>query len=414
VSIHPWSMSRTEQAMACPASMALPQESTPPNDAAVSGTAIHEYLENFANIGRDKALALVPSDAPQRERCEKIDLLPILARATKIETEVAVAYNPIEDTGRVLPKTQAKRDYTGALECEIPGTIDLVLTMGDASVYVADYKTGKVPVPVADNGQTLLLSLALCRARGLPGCTRGVITIGEEGQITEDMAVVTSMDLAVMAARVVAVWDEITEAHYAIGRGQPITLHPGSPQCDYCAAKPYCPYHNQLADALARTPLDKITALLLQDQRDEVMECISATFQFLPSESLGRAWVLYSAMKEILDWARKQIERRVIAEKGLPLPDGRRVVPCKGAESINGKLALSVLRKHFGSDPGDLDGVIEPTVSRAAIERECKQRSGSNFKQAQAKVEQIMVDLSEAGAIIINKPFCKAVGRKGE
>lgn len=319
---------------ACPASEALPHAFEAPTVFTDTGHGTHDFILKARVIGRDKALALVPREAPHRQFCEQLPLddLPQGGRL-----EVAVAWDSETDTARILFEGSAERDYHryGIKPTEWVGKIDL-LGVAVSYVYVGDYKTGFRSLgPAQESMQLMFGALAATRITGLDDAGLQFLYLKDDGTFWRepwpDPAMVDSLDLAAFAERLRALPGRIEHAREQIKRGETPTVRMGE-HCRYCPAKPYCPAKLSLARSMA----GEIVSL-----RSEITR--------LPVVQQGG---LYDRAKEIRRLAEEVmglIEEQAQVQT-IPLPDGYvlKEVPVKWPTKVDAEVAEDVLTEDFG------------------------------------------------------------------
>lgn len=226
--------SAIERAMACGASMTLPQAILS-RAFAEDGTAIHAYLaDETHNIDR------VPESV--RARCRAIDLSQLPAGA-EWGHEITLAYDPQTDEARELGR-DLKRDYSAARAAEYVGTCDVIGVTPDA-VIVGDYKSGFLKVTKAsDNWQLMVGALAACRAYGRDRAILWVIYLPEGEDPMFDKATMDALDLDMVRASLKKLSQRLMG---------PQTPTEGD-HCRYCPAISACPPKLALIRAACTDP----------------------------------------------------------------------------------------------------------------------------------------------------------------
>jgi hypothetical protein len=134
--------------------------------------------------------------------------------------------------------TYAQRDYSGAWDHELPGTVDLCEMSADGTVTVWDYKTGRGPHRLADHEHQLRhLGAAVALTLGLDEIRVGVAHVttedyGGDSPVIEDAITLDSFDIAMAVGTSRALLEELPTAEPNPG------LH-----CEdlYCPARAVCP-----------------------------------------------------------------------------------------------------------------------------------------------------------------------------
>ncbi len=236
------SASGTERAIICDASNVLPRADRP-TSYGDKGTALHAYLPDAQQNGREAALERVPEE--WRAAAEVID---ISALPANLASEVALAWDWKTDAGRELGRNIGRAYEVSATE--FPGTTDL-LGVGDDEVFVADLKTGRSRVTQArENGQLATLALMACRAYGKSRARVALIHMREDGTVYWDVADLSALDLAMHAKALRGVAQRM-EAFGTV-KGAQVRTVVGS-HCKYCPAFHSCSAMTLLAREIGST-----------------------------------------------------------------------------------------------------------------------------------------------------------------
>src|SRR5690606_37815558 len=183
----PITMSRLPIVARCPASWALPHaEEAEPSEPSQRGTAIHAFLADVSERGRDAALERVPTE--YRAACEVIDTDRIpLHLGAEVTFRLDLRSDEAQEIGRNIDRsTYADMDEDPWV---IYGTADLVGIGSDGVVVVYDYKTGWSEQDQAgDHWQLRGLALAAARAYGVSHARVGIIRVPETGTPSYDVA----------------------------------------------------------------------------------------------------------------------------------------------------------------------------------------------------------------------------------
>lgn len=351
VGIHPTG-SKLDCVGRCPAAAALPQvESFPEDekkDPRAKGTGVHGFLELCAEVGRDAALEQV--DDAWRSLCMEIDLAK-LARQLKCSTEVALAYNFIDDTARRLFPLE-RRAYEIDESCESAMRLDLV-GIGDDAVYVGDYKGPHAWLPRPE--QSYQLGTGAVAAARLFGKSRAVveyIRILDDGKPLRFNAELDVFGLEAAAERVRAAMEAVAMVRQVVASGQVPNVTEG-PWCRYCNARQACP---------AKTAT--IRQLVLDTQPIAPMKVITP-------EDARRAYAMLHPMKQAL----KQVEGALYAYAKLdPIfvrteDDGSErwfgELERPGNEEVSGPIAHAVLTEIYNGQVAN--AAVEYTATKTAI-----------------------------------------------
>lgn len=341
----PITMSKLPIVVPCPASWALPHAEEEAGAPAKRGTAIHDYLCDASEMGRDAALDRVPEE--YREACEAIDIdrLPTHL-AAEVTFVIDFLRDEAEEVGRNLGRSYAKRDGEAF---KLYGTADLVGVDEEAdAVVVYDYKTGwSAQDAAADHWQLRGLALAAARAYGKANARIGIIRLWDTGRVTYDVDELDAFDLDQVYGDLNHALDRRVVAAEGIREGLVPPTAPGK-HCRYCPAFTACPAQVGLIRAAASDPeaLDEEIAALLT------------------ADNAAAAYRRISQVKMVLDKVTKQIE--ALAEQA-PIPlGGSRVLGIveRKRERIAGDVALPVLREHYGDDVADAAAEVSITKTR--------------------------------------------------
>lgn len=203
------------------------------------GIFLHRFLEYAKTRGRQAALDYVrPKLGGRLNRvCAAIDVEQIPDGAT----EVPLAHNPFDDSGRVLPKG---RWGTAGMDWRIEqyGRAD-VLAERRGLPMVIDYKSGKGPHGnPAESTQLLGLAAAARRVKGTDGAYVALVGVEGNGDLHWRIARLDRGDLDSFATRARLIHERIIDDRERADRGiEPDFVK--SPLCEGCDARPVCPAH---------------------------------------------------------------------------------------------------------------------------------------------------------------------------
>lgn len=246
---HP-SGSVLDRAIRCPASVALPQviddHDSEPRD---KGTALHVFLDRCAQVGREAALDEV--DERWREVCAQVETVK-LADALRLSTEVAVAYDWVADTARVLQPLEP-RAYEIDESREVALTID-VAGFADGTVYSGDYKGPRAWLPAPEQSMQLGTgALALARIFGASTAVVEYVRLRDDGEPVRWRAELDVFGLEAAADRVATAMARVTELRAMVATGATPNVTEG-PWCRYCPARTACPAKTALIRAAMGSP----------------------------------------------------------------------------------------------------------------------------------------------------------------
>lgn len=344
------------RAAACPGSASLPWINSISGKAADTGTAIHKFLEDCLNLGYDAALKAVP--AKYIDICKSIDvsLLPAGAGG-EWHAEVSYAYNWRTGTARVLGQSM-ERDYSGADEDEIPGTVDIVRVTKD-SVMVLDYKTGRGHVEAAENNwQLKVLGLGAARAYGKDEANVGIIWIyqDDESYLADnenykmDEATYDDFQLEMSVASIRHVMEEAHASAELIRAGNMPKLSMG-PQCTYCPASMSCPAKYGLLRRAITEP-----------------ESIFVLPEILTIEEEGTLYTMVEVLEASAKAVKKTIKERAKI-RPLPLPDGKFLAEVDSSEeTLDPGAVKAVVTEAYGEEAAEQCVKTTTKATKSALE----------------------------------------------
>lgn len=367
--------SKLELCERCPAAAALPAVWAPSTDDQLAGTARHRYLERAPVVGRDAALAEI--DEQWRSQCESIDVDEVPVGTA----EIAQAYDVATDKARVLGQWIGRAYDVSATE--ISGTADLICEpAGEHGRWlVVDWKGEEEVEAAATNPQLGFGALCVARVHDIDEVDVAVGYIGHTGSIRWDRATLGPFELEAMAARLRAVHARVEAARALVAAGRTPDVATGL-HCRRCPAMAACP---------AMTALVRELDTDAQASTDETVTALAR----LSDERAGAAWVRVKLLGELVDAMKRSLSARA-ETRGLPLPDGTRLMPVEvPRRTIVMDRALPVLTERFGAD--QVDAAVERSLSMESITRMARQLApGKGQKKA---VGALLDALRDAGAL---------------
>jgi len=371
----PITMSRLPIVARCPASWALPHaEEADPSEPSQRGRAIHAFLADVSQHGREAALERVPEE--YRAICEAIDTdkLP-----THLAHEVAFRLNLRTGTARELGRNIDRNyaiDRSDWDEYCIDGTADLVGIDDDAdAVVVYDYKTGwSAQDDAADHWQIKALALAAAWAYGTSNARIGIIRVLETGDVSYRVAELDAFDLAGVAEELRRILDARARAWEDLRAGRTPSVTTGR-HCRYCPAFHACPAQVALVRQAAAAP---------EDLERKLAELIT-------HENAALAYHRIVEVQMVLDRVMRQI--KALAEKApIPLGNNRMLGPVERTrESIVAEKALPILREHFGDEVAAAAAEVSITKTRLRDAlRGYAQRTGDPLKHVEQQALELL------------------------
>jgi len=336
------SASKLQLLETCAAAGALPSVWTESTDDQAAGTARHRYLQRAGELGREAALAEVPADASWRNQVLGIDV-------TELPTgryEIAYAYDTATDTARELGQW-IDRAYE-VTATEVSGTADLVAppTADRPRWLVIDFKGFEEVEAAERNFQLGSYALCVARHEGLDEVDVAIVYVGHSGDLRWDRATLGAFELEAVAARVRAVVARVHAARATLAAGQLPDFSTGL-HCKRCPSLPLCPAQTAAVRLLLADPPTPDQLALLSD------------------EDAGLAWTRLAVADAFIDQAKASLRARAEL-RGLPLPDGQRLMPVlmpsRKIVDLDGMLAI--LRTKFGAQA---DALVERSLTFESI-----------------------------------------------
>jgi hypothetical protein len=309
--------------MRCAATVVLPKVANI-NEAAEKGTAIHEFLRQSKELGRDVALANVHKD--YQEICEAIDLsnFPVF---TEEYAEMALAYDIQTGVSRLVGINVGRNYGERRSPSEIFLSIDYVGVAAD-KLLVLDWKSGQDTTNAKENWQIRLGVLAVSKLFGY-SLAVGALAYTRHGRPRYDAADFTAFDLDI--------YEEALKKAYAGWLVQDDSQHSGYPlqyvtgaHCKYCPSISYCSAQTALVKNLAG---------------------VSDIVGQLTPESASKALKVYRQYETALSEAKKVLDAYATNTPialGNGMYYGEKVGG--GRESVDADKAFEYLKKTYGDE----------------------------------------------------------------
>lgn len=324
------SASAVPRALACPASLVLPQ---------------HRYATVWAELGEDRhADNEAAIDVGHADDVLPPQVMALLLPGDKMTTECAFAYDTATDTARELGVK--RRAYGTLAPYEIGGTVDLLI-MGNGRAIVVDKKGFERVGAAETNGQTLTYALMVARTYGLDEVTVAIFyevgapSIATIGVMALDAHAAALKKLQVDAARAAA---------------DPTGfINPGR-HCKYCEAFLSCPRQQQFQ-------LEVTSA-------DSIMR-IEQVIPFDRDEDAAAAFDLLERIKMLTARISSALYARA-SERQFALSDGRVFGPREkeSNEKLDGDIVWTVVREKYGLHVADM--AIERKATKARLKEALK------------------------------------------
>jgi len=303
--------SSLDAAAACLGSAVLPGVDEE-GEYSAGGAALHRFLEH-ARQDRDSALMAAPEE--DRDFFAGLELETIPAG---LSSEVALAYHPVRDEGRILEDTKG-RAYPDLGAGWIYGTADLLGVVerdGVKRVAVPDLKRYQAPRSARASLQLGFYALAAARACGAEEAEVSFLVPRHDGRWYIDRAYLDVMDLAELRDRISDLRRRVARAAADVSEERPIPLVVGE-QCTYCRARRLCPAQVTPLALAVRADLDSLAAEALPSEV-LVKERITA----LVPEARGRLFSRASQLRDFLDTVLTTL-RDDARQEPIPIGDGK-------------------------------------------------------------------------------------------
>lgn len=344
------SASGAARALACPASLVLPQ---------------HEYSSKHADAGTDRhADTEAAIDLGNEEDVLPAQVLAMIQDGDARATECAFAYDCATDAARELGHIK-HRAYENLSPFEIPGTVD-ILIKGNGRAIVIDKKGFERVGPAESNEQTMTYALMVARTYGFDEIT--IVIYYEIGGV--DVATVSALDLDAHAERLKALMVDTARAQV-----EPTKFLKTGRHCKYCNAFLSCSKQHALtleagSGAMAMSVESKIP---FQDDADA-----AAAFDLL-----GRIKMLTARIGAAL-YARA-------SDRPIPLSNGNVFGPVEkqGNEKLDGDVVYAVVKERHGQGLADAAVVRTATKKRLADALRFAGSKGEVAKLERAVLEEV-------------------------
>lgn len=325
------------------------------NDDAGYGNVGHLFLQRIVELGglagggREKALETFEPD--QREMLEAFDVESLPLDPDRVAAEVALAWNPMTDTGRELGRGLS-RDYSGALPEELVGTVDLLALLDADGVIVIDWKFlfGHV-TPVRKNRQMRRLALLAARAYGRRRVVVRIIRPRENARPWVEEAEFDAWDLGDIADEQRAM---VARVDAARAPGAHVGLVVGD-HCNRCHSNRFCPAYTTWVSSVAIAVADKIpdlTAAMTGEQTREwkmrVDELVENVTRELTPDMMAVAHGRLKALEYFAESFRDAL-RTLAMRTPFPLKDGRWYGARERTENrLDGRVVWGVVAELYG------------------------------------------------------------------
>jgi len=361
----------------CPGLWVLPHCKEQDKDVQVRGIVIHATIELAAKRGVAEAVTIMSLQYP--EHAATIEDIPWdeLEQELAMEHEVALAYSPSRDEGRLLGTSG--RDYDSVKDDEYALTVD-VLKVEESRVIVKDYKSGYALLGPAQHAAQLLLgALAACRAYGKRKAYIEYIYV--RNPFFRDGVEVDVFELEVFRGKLLRLDEKLSQARRRIELGQMPDVTSGK-HCRYCPATNSCPSQKSLAIELSTgASAPSLNTSLTRGQMADAWEKIDVAQSLL---NKMRAAIIGEAARE-----------------PIQLKNGKMLgqVQKRGQESLCGDVTYEVIKELYG------ERVASDSVKFTTTKKDIKAALKSNGieKHTVAQKEAIEI-IRERGGSKRSKP----------
>jgi hypothetical protein len=357
----------------CLGSAVLPAAHKESGVDAEKGRAIHGFLAEVGNMGKEAALARVPAE--YREACGAIDLdgLP-LGHGYRAEVSMAIDL----ETGNVRELGEnLNRNYPALGETEIAGTADVIASTED-SAFVIDYKTGHgyVDAP-SDNIQLAVLAAMAARLQSKTRATVGIVRLRDDGSSSTFSAELNDRELNTIFNDLLGMARGVNAAREAYAQGSTPPTVEGE-WCKYCPAFNSCPAKTAIARTIANP------------------EAITREFTGLTLDQAGKVWRRIKEVEDVLDRAKEEI-KAIASRTPIPLGNGRYVgIVESEKEFVDGEAAYRVLALQLGEKVARAACSVE--TSKTAIDKALKAHGSGTLSHSAVK-EMVMEKIRQAGGM---------------
>lgn len=349
------SASVLSRALACPASLVLPQGVQYVSDAAQRGTEIHAYLANQL----DSTQAVLPLTASTEEYVARLSINEVMAGRTLYAAEVTYIYNPTTNFVAEWRQGTGAPNYRQSQEI-IGGTADAILQEPDGTCVILDWKTGVSVEHPRDNKQLLFFAMCLhIQQPDIPafaGEIAFVDAVSAKIQIARAEYTITQIEAFQRALKESISQAVVIEEQLLKGQAVLPALKTGA-HCKYCPAFKLCPAQSHLASALAAGQFGRLVPT-------------RGAVAFMTPTEAGAAWQRLRELRQLL--AQAEIELRAYAEDTpIELPNGGSIrIITSEKESLDLEIAREVLMEKGG--PALWAASVTEKISKAGIKRGLK------------------------------------------
>lgn len=373
------SSSMIGRALACPASLHLPQVIEAPGEPAIRGTWVHRYLQlRVTGVEHTDAVATLFREGCPDEYVEQVSAIDFTLPPTTGDgdpqpwrAESSFALNCATMECRHLGDDLG-RSYGKLEPFEVAVTTDATRIVGRYG-YVLDWKTGRDLGDPATSAQLRTGAAALMARHGLSVVRVAFGYVRESGLWITPWAEIDLLDVHLFTEELRDLHVHSAAVAATIAQGQTPDVRLGG-HCDYCPAAYSCPAQT----ALVRS---------LPDMGDETS---------ITRSQMGAAWEKIRVARKML----ARLERQIRAEAGrepIPLPGGGFLGPTttEGNEQLDGRIAHAAIAEVTG-DYAVADAAVSMAVTKASIDRSLE-AAYPNPKERAKKKKLILAQIRATG-----------------
>ncbi len=299
------SASSVDRVDACPPSAVMTPRVDETGEAAVRGTAIHEFLRRVSIDSSENAQKAALSCVPVEwlGTCNSLDLQSALGGITVVSTEDAYAIDVA--TGNIaFLGNNIDREYAAACQSvygrslrdtELCLTLDLEGRLADGTPVCLDWKTGIQTKSVEVLWQMRLQSYVLSIKYDSAEVLARVVYIKPEGNVWLDETTFSRMTLDSIPEELLTIFNRVRKAKGELDAGLLPAVNAGD-HCKYCPCFLSCP------------ATKAIVPYLLEDVN---VEALTIT-------QLGAAWAKLKTIEALAEKLSKRMKLAIYKEGQIP------------------------------------------------------------------------------------------------
>lgn len=350
------SASAAERGVICPPTVALPRVNHVGGAPQERGTALHAFIADVKEIGRERALEKVPKR--YRMHAESLPLESL--HLERFQHEPAFVYDVEAGKARLLGANIGRhyREHGWIPDREMPGTPDGVGLSPDA-VYVVDWKTGAAEVTHPDdNWQMWVNGLAAARYYQRELVIAEIVHLPEAPgrDPWRQRATYDSLKLDMIEDRLREALPRWRAAYEIVAAGKPVHVTAGA-HCEYCPCVAACPATGQL-----------VRQFVSWTKADQEKPDVAA---MLDPSNARQAYEMLRRMKSVVDLVETGL-KSYASENPIQM-DGGRVYGLRTVEKeeLDPAVVFDVVREYAGEEAARIAVTWE--ASKAQLERAARE-----------------------------------------